>query len=64
MSLKKSGYVVLVLLGISGLLSRLALAAVELNASGSTFIYPIESKWANIYERIDPSLRINYQPNG
>jgi phosphate transport system substrate-binding protein len=64
MSLKKSGYVVLALLGIFGLLSRLALAAVELNASGSTFIYPIESKWANIYEKVDPSLRINYQPNG
>ena len=64
MSLTKSGYVLLALLGISGLLSRLALAAVELNASGSTFIYPIESKWANIYEKVDPGLRINYQPNG
>jgi hypothetical protein len=33
MSLTKSGYVLLALPGISGLLSRLALAAVELNAS-------------------------------
>ena len=64
MSLTKLGYVVFALLGISGVLSRVALAAVQLNASGSTFIYPIESKWANIYEKIDPGLRINYQPNG
>lgn len=64
MSLTKLGYVVFALLGISGVLSRVALAAVQLNASGSTFIYPIESKWANIYQRIDPGLRINYQPNG
>jgi phosphate transport system substrate-binding protein len=41
-----------------------ALAEVQLNASGSTFIYPIESKWANIYQKIDPTLHINYQPNG
>jgi len=60
----KLGHLVLVLPGLLGLLSRAALAAVQLNASGSTFIYPIESKWANIYEKVDPGLRINYQPNG
>lgn len=60
----KCGCLVLLILGLVVLVSRTALAAVELTASGSTFIFPIESKWANIYARVDPNLRINYQPNG
>ena len=35
-----------------------------LNASGSTFIFPIESAWANVYQRANRHVRINYQPNG
>ncbi|HXN86614.1 MAG TPA: phosphate ABC transporter substrate-binding protein PstS [Candidatus Binataceae bacterium] len=35
-----------------------------LNASGSTFIFPIESAWSNVYEKSNPNLRINYQPIG
>ncbi len=46
------------------LLGEVASADVLLNGSGSTFIFPIESKWANIYAKVDPGLRINYQPNG
>ncbi len=60
----KCGCLVLLTLGLLVLFSRTALAAVELTASGSTFIFPIESKWANIYAKVDPNLRINYQPNG
>jgi phosphate transport system substrate-binding protein len=46
------------------LLGEVASADVSLNGSGSTFICPIESKWANLYSKVDPGLRINYQPNG
>jgi phosphate transport system substrate-binding protein len=35
-----------------------------LNASGSTFIFPIESAWANVYQRSNRLVRINYQPIG
>lgn len=60
----KCGCLVLLILGILVSVSPAALAGVELTASGSTFIFPIESKWANIYAKVDPDLRINYQPNG
>ena len=35
-----------------------------LNASGSTFIYPLESAWSRLYEKSNPHIRINYQPIG
>jgi phosphate transport system substrate-binding protein len=41
-----------------------AAAGVLLNGSGSTFIYPIESAWSVVYEKVDSGLRINYQPVG
>ncbi len=43
---------------------RAAAAGVLLNGSGSTFIYPIESAWSVVYAKVDPDLRINYQPVG
>ena len=39
-------------------------AKVLLNASGSTFMFPIESVWSRVYERTDPGVAVNYQPIG
>jgi phosphate transport system substrate-binding protein len=36
---------------------------VRLNAGGSTFVYPLMSKWASVYEK-EKSVQINYQPIG
>jgi phosphate transport system substrate-binding protein len=41
-----------------------AAAAVLLNGSGSTFMYPIESAWTGVYEKVSPDVHINYQPIG
>ena len=39
-------------------------AKVLLNASGSTFMFPLESVWSRVYEKSDPNVAINYQPIG
>src|SRR5208283_694866 len=39
-------------------------AKILLNASGSTFIFPIESVWSRVYEKTDRNVAINYQPIG
>jgi phosphate ABC transporter phosphate-binding protein len=36
---------------------------VRLNAGGSTFVYPLMSKWASVYEK-ETSVQINYQSIG
>lgn len=35
-----------------------------INGSGSTFGYPIYSKWFDAYTKVDPSVRFNYQSIG
>jgi len=35
-----------------------------INGAGATFPYPIYSKWAVEYSKVDPSVRINYQSIG
>ncbi len=37
---------------------------VTLNAAGSTFVYPMMSKWSSEYQKIDPNLQVNYQSIG
>jgi phosphate transport system substrate-binding protein len=39
-------------------------AQVALNGAGSTFVFPIFSKWADEYEKQRPEVRISYMPNG
>lgn len=36
----------------------------QLNGAGSTFVYPIMSKWAGEYSNAQSGVRINYQPIG
>src|SRR5215469_4998490 len=35
-----------------------------INGAGSTFGYPIYSKWFDDYVKIDPAVRVNYQSSG
>lgn len=37
---------------------------VSINAAGSTFVYPLMSRWTTEYQRVDPNVRINYQSIG
>ena len=37
---------------------------VSLTGAGSTFVYPIMSRWINDYERAHPTVRLNYQSIG
>ena len=35
-----------------------------INAAGSTFIYPMFSKWENVYHKMHPDIEFNYQSIG
>jgi phosphate transport system substrate-binding protein len=37
---------------------------VKLNAAGSTFVYPMMSKWSTEYQKIAPLVEVNYQSIG
>jgi phosphate transport system substrate-binding protein len=37
---------------------------VSLNGAGSTFVYPLMSRWSSEYQKVDPRVRINYQSIG
>jgi phosphate transport system substrate-binding protein len=40
------------------------MAQVTLHGAGSTFVFPIFSKWADEYEKQRPDVKISYLPNG
>jgi len=46
------------------LIGTSARAQMLINGAGSTFGYPIYSKWFDEYVKVDPSVRINYQSIG
>jgi phosphate transport system substrate-binding protein len=37
---------------------------VKLNAAGSTFVYPLMSKWSSEYQKVAPEVEVNYQSIG
>jgi len=39
-------------------------AQLLINGAGATFPYPIYSKWFDVYTKVDPSVRFNYQSIG
>jgi phosphate transport system substrate-binding protein len=39
-------------------------APVSINGAGATFPYPLYSKWFSEYQKVDPSVQINYQSVG
>lgn len=59
--LKKSRAVLL--LGFV-ILASSALASAAINGAGSTFIYPVFTKWTDAYAKVDPEAHITYQPIG
>ncbi|HJU28910.1 MAG TPA: phosphate ABC transporter substrate-binding protein PstS [Candidatus Binataceae bacterium] len=52
----------LALIGLFSVAS--AHAQMLINGAGSTFGYPIYSKWFDEYAKVDPSVRVNYQSIG
>ncbi|MGH7906163.1 MAG: phosphate ABC transporter substrate-binding protein PstS, partial [Candidatus Binataceae bacterium] len=46
------------------LTGSIASAAMLINAAGSTFGYPIYSRWFSEYTKVDPNVRFNYQSIG
>ena len=46
------------------LLAATAVRAETLTGAGSTFAYPIYSKWSDEYHKVKPDLQINYQSIG
>jgi phosphate transport system substrate-binding protein len=49
---------------VAGLLMATASAQTKLNGAGATFPYPMYSKWFSEYNKINPSVQINYQSIG
>ncbi len=39
-------------------------AKVSLNGAGSTFVYPMMSKWSSEYQKLNPNVLVNYQSIG
>jgi len=37
---------------------------VSLNGAGSTFVYPLMSRWSSEYQKVDPKVQVNYQSIG
>jgi len=48
----------------ASLLAGHALAQLTMTGAGSTFVYPMCSKWFDAYAKVDPSVRFNYQSIG
>jgi phosphate transport system substrate-binding protein len=46
------------------LASRVAAQTVQINGAGATFPYPIYSKWFSEYNKLHPTIQINYQSIG
>ncbi len=41
-----------------------ATGPVTLNGAGSTFVYPLMSKWSSEYQKVAPTVQVNYQSIG
>ena len=41
-----------------------ATGPVTLNGAGSTFVYPLMSKWSSEYQKVAPNVQVNYQSIG
>jgi len=56
---------IITLAAATGLLASTVFAdSMLINGAGATFPYPIYSKWFDVYQSIDPSVRFNYQSIG
>ena len=63
----RNGYRILAVclaIALVPLVAGIARSALLINGAGSTFAYPINSKWFDAYAKIDPSVQFNYQSIG
>lgn len=61
--MKKTSFLVLLMLGLAGVAAAQT-NPVLLNAAGATFPYPMYSKWFDVYQKQHPNISINYQSIG
>jgi phosphate transport system substrate-binding protein len=62
--MKKTPFVVSILLILAIAAAAQPAGPILLNAAGATFPYPIYSKWFDVYHQKDPNVQINYQSIG
>jgi phosphate transport system substrate-binding protein len=62
--MKKTPFVVSILLILAFVAAAQPAGTILLNAAGATFPYPIYSKWFDVYHQKDPNVQINYQSIG
>src|SRR5580658_3719430 len=62
--MKKTPFVVSILLILAIAAAAQPAGTILLNAAGATFPYPIYSKWFDVYHQKDPNVQINYQSIG
>jgi phosphate transport system substrate-binding protein len=62
--MKKTPFVVSILLILVIAATAQPAGTILLNAAGATFPYPIYSKWFDVYHQKDPNVQINYQSIG
>jgi len=62
--MRKNILVVWLLLALAGTAGAQSGGAVNLNAAGATFPYPIYSKWFDVYRQQHSNIQINYQSIG
>jgi phosphate transport system substrate-binding protein len=62
--MKKTSFVVSILLILALTVAAQPVGTILLNAAGATFPYPIYSKWFDVYHQKDPNVQINYQSIG
>src|SRR5450432_2674535 len=55
----------MLILGLLTILSSIALAdPLQITGDGSTFAYPMYSKWIEEYQKQDPGVLFSYESNG
>ena len=56
--------ILIALAGIAALSAGVAAQKMQINGGGATFPYPIYSKWFSEYNKLHPTVEINYQSQG
>src|SRR4026207_1895891 len=62
--MKRTCQAVASLIGVAALTVGAFAQTIQVNGAGATFPNPIYSKWFSEYNKLQPNVRINYQPIG
>jgi len=60
----RSRHVIAALIAVAGISAALSAQSGQINGAGATFPNPIYSKWFSEYNKLHPTVQINYQPLG